>query len=251
MRTLLALLAVALLSGCYAGSYSHDTHTLAPTGSSGGVEGRPTLGMPQPIPGQHTILIPFAVESTKGLFEKDDPYAAGGVSQYAARKSLATYDRYTGLGGSVRWHNAILRDLKTGEEWTILDRRGVIGQWQVLAIPPKPDQPLVSRALLFIAVTDDTNHDGALDDRDARIAILTDADGRHPRAISPPAAQVWSADYDPANDLVYLKVVTDTSGDGKFTFDDIVVPYAAGLSDKSATPVVSEESRRRVESLLK
>ncbi len=249
------LLTTALLiQGC--GTYQYrpqDPRTISKTTSDGPVEGRPTLGHALPIPGQKTVLVPFAVESTKGLFERDDPYDRSGVSYdhaYARTVSVSEAQRF-GHAGSVRWHNAIVRDLNTGEQWPILGRRGVIGQWQVIPIQPDPNKPPVSRALVFVAVLDDTNRDGLLDDRDARVAILTDADGRNPRVVTPADAHVWATLYDPSQDNLYFQVARDITGDGQVTVTDAAAPYmiAAGASGL-AQRVISEESVLRLEQML-
>ena len=215
------------------------------------MQGRPTLGQPIPIPGRPTVVVPFAIESEKGLFEKDDPYSRGGI-QPQRYSYLASVGKPGGYAmGDVRWHNAIIHDLKTGEEWPILDRRGIIGRWEILGIPPKHDEPFVVRAILFIAVLDDTNHDGLLDDRDARVAILTDADGRHPRAITPANAQVWDTSYDPEKDMIFLRVATDTSSDGRFTYEDEALPYAlAADATTPAVPVIAAATLTRVKQWL-
>jgi hypothetical protein len=203
----------ALLGGC-GSQQSNDSRTIASTGTEGPIEGRSTLGQALPIPGQPNVLVPFAIETQKGLFELDDPYRRSDVGyRYTYEKSVAAQVAASGrLSGEVRWHNAIVRDLKSGEEWTILDRRGVIGRWEVIAVQRSKDAPWVSRAILFTAVVTDTNRDGVLDNRDARVALLADGDGRKPRAVSPADAQVWSSWYDAEKDLIFLRIARDTNG---------------------------------------
>jgi hypothetical protein len=254
MRRIVALVLLALLPAC-ASEQRRDPHTFAFTNTKGGVEGRPTLGQPIPIPGQPTLLVPFAVESEKGLFESRDPYSRGRYGTHdavmRAATSLSVSAPSAGWSSEVRWHNALFRDLKTGEQWPLLTTRGIVSRWQVLGVQPKHDEPFQTRALLFIAVLADTNKDCLLDDLDARVAILTDADGRHPRAITPPDAQVWSATYDPEKDLIFLQVVRDTNGDGKFNFDDLATPCMIGAKgDGPAQAVISDEARASVERLL-
>ena len=251
MRALIAAIPLLILASC-ATYPPRDTHTISQTGASGQVEGRPTLGQPISIPGHPVVIIPFAVESQKGLFQKDDPYRRGGVDYAASYSYLASVSKvgYRSTG-EVRWHNAILHDLKTGQEWPILDRRGLIGRWEIFGKPPKKDEPFVSRAILFTAVLEDTNHDGLLDDRDARVAVLTDADGRNPRMVSPPDAQVWEASYDPDNDTIFLRVAADTNHDGKFTYDDEALPYTlAPGSTTPATPLIASPTLERVKRWL-
>jgi hypothetical protein len=258
MRKFALCLALVLLApACSSGPLQvQDKHTIARTRSDSPVEGRPTLGMPITIAGQGTVLVPYSIETTKGFFEADDPYSRGGVS--ALSRSSMSFDSMSYAPGmprawltDVRWHNVMFHDMKTGEDWPLLSQRGVISQWGVFFKPPPKDQPWVSRALLFVAVLDDTNHDGSLNDQDARIAILTDADGRHPRVVTPRDAQVWSARYDDQNDTIYFMVASDTNHDGRFTFDDVAVPYAcAANSQPPASPLISDAALRRAEQLL-
>jgi hypothetical protein len=239
-----------LCAGC-ATQDRRDPHTITKTSSAGAVEGRPTLGRAIPVPGQPTVLVPFAVETVKGLFEKDDPYRRGGLYGYAARESSLAASITPVYGQDVRWHNAVFRDLNTGEEWTLLARRGIIGRYEPFAVQPNREKPPVARALLFTAVLDDTNKDGLLDDLDARVAIMTDADGRRPRVISPPDAQVWSAAYDPQKDIILLYICRDTTGNGRFDFEDEPAPYwiEAG-GDGPARPLVGVGSLAAVKALL-
>jgi hypothetical protein len=241
---------LAFAAGC-AGTPARDPHTISKTGSQGAIEGRPTLGRAIPIPGQPTVLVPFAVESVKGLFEKDDPYRRGGTYGYTAPQASVAASIAPVYGQDVRWHNAVFRDLKTGEEWTLLSRRGVIGRYEPFATQPQRDKPPLARALLFTAVLDDTNKDGLLDDLDARVAILADADGRNPRVISPLDAQVWSAAYEPQKDIILLYICRDTSGNGRFDFDDEPAPYwiEAGGSGP-ARPLVGVGSLASMKALL-
>jgi hypothetical protein len=261
MRHLIALvLASSLLAaGCVQSMPAVDRSTIAPTDASGQIEGRTTLGEAIPIPGRSSVLVPFAVETWKGLFQRDDPFQRDSVASKALHGMSGLYDPYVGrsLGGEVRWHNAVLHDLKSGEEWSILQQRGVISQWQVLGKPPRTgprgeaDEPFVSRALLFMATIDDTNKDGLLDDRDARVAILTDGDGRKPRIVTARNAQVWNVFYDPELDQIFLRVADDTNRDGSFTFSDEAMPMALALKGQDAAkPVISDDSLRRVRALL-
>lgn len=239
--------------GC-SSSGPRDDRTIAKTGASGAVAGRPTFEMPVQIPGQSTVVVPFAVESRKGLFELDDPYSRGGVGyQYDQMMSVSAKSAVAETSGrDVRWHNAIFRDMSTGDEWAVLDRRGLIGRWEILGVRETPQSPWVSRALVFIAVVADTNRDGSLDNLDARVAILTDADGRRPRFVTPPDAQVWSVAYDARFDTVYFQVARDTDGDGRFTFADVATPYFVSIKgSEQAKPLLSGPIADQAEKLLK
>jgi hypothetical protein len=258
MRHIIALLTAAVwlagLPACSTGP-KRDPHSFARTKSEGGVEGRPTLGLPISIPGQPTLLVPFAVESEKGWFESRDPYARGRYGTYDALARTSTSLAVAAPGyahqSDVRWHNALFRDVTSGEQWPLLTRRGIVSRWQILGLQSKREEPFQTRALLFIAVLDDSNRDGLLDDLDARVAILTDPDGRRPRVITPPDAQVWGASYDVEKNLIFLQVVRDTTGDGRFAYDDLAAPCMTPADAQApAMPVISDESRAAAERLL-
>ncbi len=251
-RALIALLpALALLNACSTGRPTKDDHSITRTPVSGEIAGRPTFSMPIPVPGHSTCIIPYALEERKGISQDPDPYTRARLAR-ASAASIADPWKGGFHHGGVRWHNAVVRDMRTAEEWTILEQRGIISQWHALGPSPKQDQPFKSAALLFIATTADTNRDGVLDDLDANHAISAAGDGRNPRPISPPNAQVWGTLYDEHSGLIYLYIVTDTSGDGAFTTDDAGTPYVLDpRSTEPAKPVLSDQIRQRVESLLR
>jgi hypothetical protein len=262
-RPALALLPFILLSACSSSHPRPDPHTITVTTTNTSLAGRTTLGMPIALRGRSTVVIPFAIESEKDLFQTRDPYSAGRWSA----SPVGTFSNSLGLtttlsegdyassipgGGVVRWHNAILHDLSSGEEWPILDTRGVISSWTVFNVRgPGIDDHYQAHAIVFLATIADTNHDGLLNDLDARVAILTDGDGRHPRIVTPADAQVSSVAYDAERDQVFLMVIADTNHDRVFDFNDAPVPYLVKANGAAATPVVSPEMLRRVESLLK
>lgn len=249
-----ALALTGALAGCQS-SYvdaSKAAPTIARTSASGVVEGRPSLSMPIPLPGQTTCLIPFAIEDRKGWFEDRDPFTRGGYADTRYAGPASVNAMLYSSGGSSRWHNAIVHDMKTGEEWPVLERRGVISRYEAFIRRDRPEDEPVSVALVFIATVEDSNSDGALDDRDATVAVVADGDGRRPRAVTPARAQVWSSAYDARLGLIYLYVVADTNGDGQYTPDDSPMPYVLDpRGDGPAQPLVSSESRARVERLLK
>ncbi len=242
------------LLGCASGSPSHDPTTIAGTTAMGAIEGRPTFQMPIAIPSTEVVMVPFALQSAKTLFEDDDPYTRGGIAYMPASAAASTrYDRSVETRQSdVRWHNVIFRDLRSGEEWPLLEKRGIIGRWHMFGHAAIKDQPWTCRGLVFIAVTDDTNRDGSLDDRDARVAILTDPNGRKPRVISPTDSQVWSVASSDTLDVLHLMIARDTNADGRFDFQDVATPNWMWLSDQGpALPTTSEAMRERVCGLLK
>ncbi len=251
----LACLSSWLLCACAGLGSRADDHTIARTTAEGELAGRPTLGMPIGIPGHETCLIPFSIETRKWLFQDTDPYSRGGFD--SGPRSPGADAWYLGRppaapGGSVRWHNAIVRALASGEQWTILSQRGVIGHWRILGKDPRPDEPFHSEAIVFIATVADTNQDGLLDDLDAAVAIVAGGDGRDPRTVTPPEAQVWGISYDHEDSRLYLQVVADTNGDGEYTSEDEPMPFVLDVRKReAAAPVVSEDMLRRVEALLK
>lgn len=250
----LALCCLALLGACTS-TPRYDPNTISQTTTERPVEGRPTFGEPIAIPGQTTVLVPFSVETHKSLFQDNDPYTRGGMLAGGMTNSVR-YDTWASAGHGTRWHNVVFRDLANGEAWPLLTQRGIISEYQMLMLPQQQIQPNVyepplSRAVVFIAVVEDSNSDGLLNDLDARVAILTDADGRRPRIVTPGDAQVWGARFNSDLDTIFFQVATDTSGDGEFTFDDVAMPYAIAADGRGiAEPVLSDATRRAVESIL-
>lgn len=263
--------AVALLAGCTSRSGGHR-ETIAPTPMNAAVDGHPIVSMPVIIDGWTTVLVPLAMTSSKGLFEKDDPYSAGGVASYAA-VSMSKRVKYDALGSAltysdgtiepravswntsagVRWHNIMARGTD-GKEWLLLDRRGVIGNWSQFGFVLRKDNQASVECfgVLLLAVVEDTNRDASLDNLDARVAIVTDKHGLNPRQISPTDAQVWSTTYDLQTNTLYLEVVKDTTKDGSFGHDDDVMIYAWPRgSTEPATPIVTDETLKRALDLLK
>jgi len=256
-RVLCVVFGTIVFAACGCASSStpqHDVRSISATQTTGAVEGQPRLQMPITIHGSRATLTPFAIVSEKGLFERNDPYARA-VQSANMRVRQVSYDAFSvipNMGSSVRWHNVLMTDLNSGEEWLLLQQRGIIGEWNVLAQHDADRKDYRVRGMLFIAVLADTNKDGSLDDRDARVAILTDPSGRGARAITPPDAQVWSTRYDPETDTLFLLVARDTNGDGVFDLNDRVVPYMLPLTATGdAKPVVSEALLGKAEQLLK
>lgn len=251
--SVLAALALITLTACETSRPTRptDTRTIAPTPTQAVVEGQPRFDMTIPVRGQSTCIVPFSLVSEKGLFEPTDPYAR------SPRASSMYEMAYPGvpagsMGGNVRWHNALFRDLNTGEEWLLLERRGVVGRWSTLVTGGREPSDWQVRGLLFITVTSDTNRDGALDDRDARVAIVTDPTGRGARAVTPPDAQVSSERYDAGTNAIFFLITLDTNRDGSFDLKDRTVPYVLPLSSTGpATPVVSDPLMARAEQLLR
>lgn len=250
--TLPPLALAACASSTTGGRPVQDDHSITKTSTSGALDGRPTLGMPIGIPGEHTVIIPFSIETKKGWFEPEDPYA-----QARRRANLYPSDvspwQPSGWHAGARWHNAIIADLESGERWAILQSRGVINRYEVL-IHATP-QPITHKSvgIVFIATTTDGNGDGMLDARDPMVAILTDADGRNPRTITPADAQVWGISHDDANGRAAFYVVPDTDKDGAYTTEDEGEPWVISLSQASgqAVPIIDAALRARLLELVR
>ena len=237
--------AVFTLGACQGPQNKPDDHSIARTDTTEPIEGRATLGMPIELPGQGTVLVPFSVETRKGLFDDNDPYTRPGRSQ-------AAYDtpnnRYAPPGyglrhQEVRWHNAIFVDTRSGEQWRLLDRRGVVSAWTPFLRTDTDSQRVYTELLAFEVTTEDTNCDGLLDNRDARQVVVTKANGRDPRTISPADAQVWQTDYDLSTRTLFMLVVRDTNHDGWFDTNDPPMVYAWKLNqDGPATTLVDPDT---------
>lgn len=262
---------IAMGTGC-SSQHGPRRETIAPTPVVEGVDGHPIVSMPIIIDGWSTVLVPLAMTSSKGLFETDDPYSKGGVALYAGNSmgkyASADLERteysYRGsdlerrptswnISSDVRWHNIMARD-SSGKEWLLVDRRGVIGTWNQFGVATRRENVVTIDCLgaLVIAVVDDSNHDGNLNNLDARVAIVTDKHGLNPRQISPVDAQVWEAIYDLQTNAVYLEVVKDTTKDGSFGHDDdsMIYVWTRG-STEPARPIVTDDTLKRALDLLK
>lgn len=250
-----SILAAAPLALAACSTYRADPYTPAPTSTLGPISGRSTLSMPVPIQGSPVILVPYSVETHKWLIEDSDPYSRRDSYKYGSdsrhhpvRSGDAPFLWWT---QEVRWHNAIVIDTESGQQWNLLENRAVVAR--VWAFGPRvPEAQLVRPSvLLFYVVTRDTNANGQLENNDAGRLLATDGSGRNPRWITPEDAQVWDVSYDPDRDAVYAIVVRDTDRDGNFAFNDEPVPYAFSPRDPgAASPIVSDDLARRVRDIM-
>lgn len=246
-----------LLVGCTSNRPApRDPLTRTDTPTTGRIIGRPTFDSTISVPGSNTLITPFAVRGSTALFQDSDPYTAGGVVAFSSRENFSrsriSPDSYS---QNVRWHNAIITDINTGSQTTLLSQRGIIGSWQPVTVNTRnADQTYRTQtvALLFIAVLNDTNHSGEMDNLDARVAIATGPAGENAQVISPANAQVWSMSYDDEKKVVLLTVAYDTNTDGRFDFNDVAVPYMWKMgSPEPAKPLIHDSIRAQIESLLK
>lgn len=251
------VVSACLLTSCSSHqSAPRDPLTRTDTPTTGRIVGRPTFDTTISVPGSNTLITPFAVRGSTALFQDSDPYTAGGVSMAASRESFSRQKAYpASYSQGVRWHNAIITNVNTGSQTTLLSQRGIIGAWQPVTVNMRvADQSYRAQtlALLFTAVLNDTNHSGEMDNLDARVAIATGPAGENPQVISPANAQVWSMSFDDENRVFLLTVAHDTNTDGRFDFNDVAVPYMWKLgSNEAAKPLIHDSVRAQVEALLK
>lgn len=272
----------ATLSGCVSQRPTEtrkDERTIAPTVIDKPIEGQAKWGEPLPMVRGSVLMTPLTMVNDKGWLEEKDPFGSqvgrfempanwspigvgGGsagltpvLSPDSSRgSSLATF---SGSLWKVRWHNAAIRNLATGEEWLVLNRRGVISAMMPIDRADYSDPrtaPIMSPvSMAFLATVDDTDGDGELTQLDARVAMMTDPDGRNPRVITPPAMQVVSMRISSESGLAVLFVRRDSNGDKRFDVGDDSEPYVVDLrsSDRTARPLVSDEAKRKAEGLLK
>ncbi|GAB5497266.1 MAG: hypothetical protein Phyf2KO_23460 [Phycisphaerales bacterium] len=233
-----------------------DTSTVKP------VTGRVHLSKPETLEGHDTVLVAMTIEDvqkrkyhdsfTESEFRTEAATLADRVTPDATRE--IQHWRFT----SVRWHNALFRDLASEECWQLVNQRGVIskfGRLQRITISTETQRKVDSEPvslLAFFVTLSDTNGDERLTELDSRVCIVTDGDGRNPRTITPADAHVVSASFDREHGLIWLQVAHDTNDDGAFTgLDDVAPMMFDPLSDPEAKPVINAELIKQATDLLK
>jgi hypothetical protein len=253
LACLAGVLGACALPGCASSApySSYDRHVLARTHAAGAIDGRPTYDLAWELPGHRTLMVPFAVEDERFFLLDQDVFTAGGMAGSGAGVSSPSADSFAHTA-SVRWHNAVFHDAESGEEWRLLDRRGVISRvWIFGRYADAERRQLWSAALVFCATLDDTNGDGELDDSDAAVAIVTDGDGRSPRRVTPASGQLLAAGFLPEVDAVQFRVLADDDGNG-FSSRDRAANYWWRLgATGDAAPLLGLDSTRAVEALLR
>jgi hypothetical protein len=247
---------LGLLAGCTSGITGRSggpppSYGQSPTPVTGLVEGRATLAMPFVVPGSSTCLVPLSIERRDSFWRDNDPFSSGGwASQRRAVPSVTDGSvRTTPSPISVRWHNVAFIDTRTGEQWLLVSERGVIsamllgGRWV--------DGKFITTTIVFLATHEDTDADGMLTDRDAAVAIATDADGRNPRVISPPGTQVWNMRYEPEVNRVFLYLAMPDIA-GEYSWVRSPAPYVFAPSEPGgrAHPLVSASLLSHAEGML-
>lgn len=228
------------------GLHERSGFTLASTPAEGPVKGVPTWGTPFPLEGTETRVIPFARQEVRWLLGDKDHFAERG-EEARARPGWTGAATFV-VSEQLRWHNAVLQDMTTGEEWLLLEERGVVSRWWA-QLQVAEERPSRVTALVFAVTTEDTNGDGTLDDRDGMRAIVTDPDGRSPRDVTPPATKLASVRID--GDTIFLNVRHDDDGDGDFEDREWSEPYVLGVGEEGpARPLVGRDVRARMLSTL-
>ncbi|RNC82679.1 MAG: hypothetical protein ED559_13155 [Phycisphaera sp.] len=221
------------------------------------VTGRVHLSQPETLEGHDTVLVAMAIEGVRNK-KNGDPFLQFEAEAAAPVRNRAMLgeaeDVYHEIQRwrltNIRWHNALFRDLASEECWELISERGVIskfGRLQTITISDETHRKTGSEPvslLAFFVTLSDTNGDERLTEWDSRVCIVTDGDGRNPRAITPADAHVLSASFDQEHGLFWLQVARDTDNDGAFTgFDDVAPMMFDPLTDLKARPVISDEAR--------
>ena len=237
-------------SSVYGPTSPRRSYALSETSTAESVEGRSTFGRPMVLPGGTTRIVPFSRERGVGWFSDRDHFDEGGPSSPGPSAAWTSDRPRARATGHLRWHNGVVFDLESGEQWPLLTQRGVLSRyWMRLDGPDEIS--LRCGALIFAATVEDTNGDGYLNDLDAIRALMTDRDGRNPRFVTPPSTRLFEVVFDPVEDVAILMIATDTDGDGEFSPTEAPEPFTLDL--KSASEVerlIAPETRRAINAPL-
>jgi hypothetical protein len=182
--------------------------------------------MPILVSDSPLMLVPFAMERKRGLFEHTSYGTSFGPGYGFLGPARFEWFKFAPEG--THWHNILLADRRTGATRLLLDHRAlVLG----VEIAPQPDARDPGRPaeriaagpppfLIFRVVQQDTNGDKLLTEKDATVLYLCDGSGRDVRQVTPDGTQTWSWQWDAENEALYLMVASDGDGDGKFTTKD-------------------------------
>ncbi|MEZ6020036.1 MAG: hypothetical protein R3F17_08015 [Planctomycetota bacterium] len=148
-------------------------------------------------------------------------WALSGVNTQMTGGGLEIY------GHPVRCTMSSSGTFDTGDTNTLLDHRAFISRvWFVQSVYEGSRE---TRAVLFAVTETDTSGDGELDNLDATVVWMTDAEGRNGQVVTPADGQLDSIHlYGEAERLIFM-VRMDTDGDHKYKDGEPLVPYTAGL----------------------
>lgn len=218
------------------------------------VEGRPSVGLPISVKDSRVVMLPFAVEHQKHWLEKDkylhqrDFYHVASASYSAREPNLGS------LGGSgLRWHNVIFKDLDSGKEWLLLDKRGVITEYGVLGPVEKEGAEWTFTPVerLFKVTTRDTDGDGVLTVNDLTEVVAAGLSGENIRTITPAGVDCVSFRWDSEVDELFLRCRADTNQDSRFDGLDESEPYVLKPGAPQAVRLVGGAVKRKADGLLR
>ena len=199
---------------------------------SGKVEGIRSYGVPFWIPGTQTWISSLLITKPRGWFRDSDPFSEGGLAARGHTQQDGVADKFmTDL--DIRWHNALFVDRSNGEHWSLTDQRAFFSHWW-LVLDTADGAPVV-QAMVFAATLTDTNGDGKLDNQDATVAVITDADGRHAQAVTPADAQLSTVHYFSGGDYLAFELRYDENRDGEFESTEPLRIVYLSLDDETRT----------------
>ncbi len=131
-RFALLCLGLPLLGSCQSPMYvggvgvPSDNYGMSKTHVDRAVKGRARFQVPMAVPGTSTRIIPFSMETEHSWLSDKDHFREGGLRFEVAPSNASWVTESRSRGHSLRWHNAAVHDLATGEQWSLLATRGVI-----------------------------------------------------------------------------------------------------------------------------
>lgn len=230
--TLLLAGALALLvGGITAILPSRDRGQSLPAGTAT-PEGQPStrtavlrLGLPRPLKGTDTLLIPV-----EGLpQEPEEPRGIGSYSKGAPTAPL---------------FNLLFVDAKTQASHALLARKGLILHYDLLEEDDEGRKDKVA-GLMVRLVEADTNQNGRLDEGDEARIYLCDPAGGNLRPVAPGGLACESWQYDGPRRTLYLVVRKDGSRGAEST-DVLAVPLDGASQARPLVPRSQVEALRGI-----
>ncbi len=198
----------------------------------GPVEGTPVHGVPVQLPGRATWISSFVITKEASIFRDADPFSEGGL----AGSGIAHADQNLPPqlhSIDVRWHDALFSNGHGSESWSLLNRRGFISNWWIMA--EVVDGFPRTQFNVFSAVVRDTNGDKVLNNKDAGVAIFTDGSGRNIEVATPEDMQLVAVHYRADVKMLGFEVREDKDGDGTFASDEPIHLYFRYPFEEKAT----------------
>jgi hypothetical protein len=169
------------------------------------------------------------------------------ASKPVAEKGLGSSDDYSGsnhetCGFDGKDHpsavvNVLVRNAETGAMHLALDESAVV---YTLEYPTEPaaDDPEAEdfppKGVLFWEIASaDSSGDGVIDEDDDLGAYLSDADGRNLKRITPVPSRLLERTYDKNRNVLLLRVLRDTNGDGKLDDEDQASLVESSVASRS------------------